>query len=106
MGTRLDPYLHKHDTAEEPEANDRALSGHIEHARDNTKPRVPHHGMVRGDRLSAPCKSLAGSLGFTLTAQIKASGIMLRYVPPLSQYLLTFIESPVSFRTCRSSLVT
>lgn len=42
MGTRLDPYVHEHDTAEEAETFDRALRERVERARSSAKPRVPH----------------------------------------------------------------
>jgi hypothetical protein len=50
MGTRLDPYLHEHDTAEEAEAFDRALRERVERARNSTKPRVPHEQVMKEAR--------------------------------------------------------
>jgi hypothetical protein len=47
MGTRLDPYIHEHDTAEEAEAFERAYE-RVERARTSTKPRV-RHDQVMGE---------------------------------------------------------
>jgi plasmid stabilization system protein ParE len=50
MGTRLDPYIHEHDTAEEAEAFDRALRGRVERARSSSKPGVPHEQVMKEAR--------------------------------------------------------
>jgi hypothetical protein len=50
MGTRLDPYIHEHDTAEEAEAFERALHERVERARTSTKPRVRHDQVMREAR--------------------------------------------------------
>lgn len=50
MGTRLDPYIHEHDTAEEAEVFDRALRGRVERARSSTKPRVLHDHVMNEAR--------------------------------------------------------
>ncbi|SAL59859.1 hypothetical protein AWB68_03025 [Caballeronia choica] len=50
MGTRLDPYIHEHDTAEEAEAFDRALSERVDRAMNSTKPGVTHEQVMKEAR--------------------------------------------------------
>ncbi|SAL67663.1 type II toxin-antitoxin system RelB family antitoxin [Caballeronia humi] len=50
MGTRLDPYIHEHDTAEEADVFDHALRERVERARNSTKPRVPHEQVMKDGR--------------------------------------------------------
>lgn len=50
MGTRLDPYIHEHDTAEEAEAFERALRARIEQARSSSKPSVAHEHVMQEAR--------------------------------------------------------
>lgn len=50
MGTRLDPYIHEHDTVEEAEAFDRALCERVERARNSVKQSVPHEQVMKEAR--------------------------------------------------------